>query len=268
MAKVDILLPFWGDVGLLKEAVESVLAQTETDWRLLVFDDCYPSDEPAKYFAKLKDTRISYYRHTENLGITANFNYALAATKAKYCVMFGCDDRMLPGYLKTALANIGNADFYQPGVEVIDASGNVYLPLGDKVKCMLRAKKAGIISGEKLAASLCTGNWLYFPSILWKTETIKRYDFDPSYNVTQDVLLELNIIKDGGSLYLDPTITFQYRRFAQSLSSTEKVKGGKRFNEEDQVYQHFAQVFTEMGWKKAARAAKLRLTSRLHSLIS
>jgi hypothetical protein len=28
MAKVDVLLPFWGDVELLKQAVESVLAQT------------------------------------------------------------------------------------------------------------------------------------------------------------------------------------------------------------------------------------------------
>lgn len=268
MAKVDILLPYWGDVGLLKKAVESVLAQTEKDWRLLVFDDCYPSDEPAKYFANLKDKRITYYKHKKNIGITNNFNFALKAAKAEFCVMLGCDDIMLPAYAETALRNIGTADFYQPFVTVIDGNGTPYLPLGDKVKRLLRPKKPGIYSGERLATSLCRGNWLYFPSIMWRTKTLKRYSFDPSYKITQDVMLELNIIKDGGTLYLDNATTFQYRRFAQSLSSREKSKHGVRFSEESKVYDHFARIFNEIGWKSAARAAKLRIASRLNQYLS
>ncbi|HEU5122324.1 MAG TPA: glycosyltransferase family 2 protein [Candidatus Saccharimonadales bacterium] len=268
MAKVDILLTFWGDVGLLKKAVESVLSQTESDWRLLVFDDCYPSKEPAKYFKKLNDKRITYYRHEKNIGITNNFNYATKAAKAKHCVLLGCDDIMLPNYLEIALKHIGDADFYQPHIDVIDGNGTVYLPMGDRVKRILQPKKDGIYSGEALAASLCTGNWLYFPSIMWKTKTIQKYGFDAKYKIAEDVDLELNIIKDGGTLYFDTITTFQYRRFAKSLSSKEKSKGGVRFNEEDEVYNHFAEEFSNMGWKKAARAAKWRITSRLHKLIS
>lgn len=268
MTKVDILLPYWGDFELLKKAVESVINQTEKDWRLLVFDDHYPSDEAKKYFAKLKDRRVTYYRHEKNLGITKNFNYALASASAPHCVMFGCDDIMLPNYLEIALAKIGNTDIYQPYVDIIDANDKVYLPLGDRVKRLLRPKKSGIVSGEKLAVSLCHGNWLYFPSILWKTGTIKKYGFDDTYKIAEDVALELSIIKDGGSMYLDNETTFRYRRFAQSLSSREKAKDGVRFAEEGQVYDHFAKEFEEMGWKKAARAAKLRVTSRLHERIS
>lgn len=268
MTKVDILLPYWGDVGLLKKAVESVLTQTEKDWRLLVFDDCYPSDEPARYFANLNDKRVTYYRHQHNIGITNNFNFALNAAKAEFCVMFGCDDKMLPTYIETALNNIGSADFYQPFVDVIDGNDAVYLPLGDKIKRLLRPKKSGIYNGEKLSVSLCRGNWLYFPSIMWRTKTIKNYEFDPAYKITQDVMLELNIIKDGGALYLDSATTFQYRRFAQSLSSREKAKGGIRFNEENKVYDHFTQVFYNLGWQRAARAAKLHITSRLNRYLS
>lgn len=267
MAKVDILLPYWGDVGLLKIAVESIVAQTEKDWRLLVFDDCYPSDEPAHYFAQLDDDRITYHRHKENLGITKNFNFALEQATAEYCVMMGCDDRMLPNYIEVALANVGNADFYQPGVDVIDANGTVYLPLGDRVKAFLRPKKAGLYAGEKLAASLCNGDWLYFPSILWRTKTIKKYGFNPEYKIAEDVALELAIIKDGGTLCVDKTITFQYRRFAKSLSSIEKSKGGVRFTEEAEVYSHFAQTFKELGWKRASHAARWHITSRIHHSI-
>jgi len=268
MAKVDILLTFWGDVDLLKEATESVLAQTENDWRLLVLDDCYPSKEPAKYFSNLKDERVIYHRHSKNIGITENFNFALKAATAKYCVLMGCDDIMLPNYLENALKNIGDTDFYQPLVDVIDGQGIPYLPLGDRIKRMLQPRKSGTYFGQKLATSLCTGNWLYFPSVMWRTSTIQRYGFDATYKIAQDVLLELSIIKDGGSLYFDRVTTFQYRRFAQSLSSIEKGKNGVRFNEEDKVYSYFAQEFAKIQWKKAARAAKMRLTSRLHQVIS
>lgn len=268
MAKADILLPYWGDFELLKKAVASVLAQTEQDWRLLVFDDCYPSDEPAKYFAKLTDKRIIYYRHQKNIGISANFNFALQAAEADHCIMLGCDDIMLPNYLENALTHIKEADFYQPYVDIINEQGAIYLPLGDKIKRFLQPKQSGLHSGEKLAASLCAGNWLYFPSILWKTQTIKHYGFNTEYKIAEDVILELNIIKDGGTLFFDKTTSFQYRRFAKSLSSVEKSKGGVRFREEAAVYNHFAGEFRKLGWKKAARAAKLRVTSRLHQLIS
>jgi len=266
-AKIDVLLPYWGEFELLKKAVESVLAQTETDWRLQIFDDCYPSLEASEYCAKLHDNRIVYYRHKKNIGVTKNFNFALQKATANYCVLLGCDDKMLPSYIETALANIGDADFYQPSIEVIDEHDNVYLPLGDRIKKLLQPTRSGQLGGEKLATSLSNGNWLYFPSILWKTTTIKKYSFDPSYTITQDVMLELNVIKDGGILFFDKNITFQYRRFAKSLSSTG-ISSGTRFREETKVYTYFADKFKAIGWKKAARASTIHITSRLHQLIT
>ena len=268
MAKVDILLPYWGDFGLLKKAVESVLAQTEKDWRLLVFDDCYPSDEARKYFAKLNDERVTYYRHKKNLGITNNFNHALKAAKSDYCVMFGCDDIMLSNYIETALKNIGQATFYQPYVDIIDQNGKVYLPLADRAKRILQPRKSGMYKGEKLATSLCHGNWLYFPSILWKTKTIQKYGFDSKYRIVEDVVLELNLIKDGHVLSFDKTTTFQYRRFSESLSSKEKSKDGVRFREEKEIYDKFTKEFQRIGWSRSARAAKLHITSRIHRKLS
>ena len=53
---------------------------------------------------------------------------------------------------------------------------------------------SGILTGEKLATLLCHGNWLYFPSITWKTDTIKRYSFDTKYKILEDVIIELTMI--------------------------------------------------------------------------
>lgn len=265
---IDILLPYWGEFSLLKKTVESVLAQTNANWRLLVLDDAYPSDEAKKYFSTLNDRRITYYRHKKNIGITKNFNYSINAAKAKYCVVLGCDDRLLPNYVETALKNIGDADFYQPGVEVIDGNDNVYNPLTDRVKSAISPKKPGIYYGEKLASSLCVGNWLYFPSILWKTDVIKHYKFEAGRDNTQDVILELSIVLDGGKLFVDHEVSFQYRRFADSWSSRRKSKAGGRFNDEGTTYNDFAKKFKHIGWNKAARSARLHATSRLHRLLT
>lgn len=266
---IDILLPYWGDVDLFKKTVGSVLAQTDPNWRLLVFDDCYPSDEAQKFCASLNDPRITYYRHQKNIGITSNFNFAVKAATAQFCTIVGCDDILLPQYIELALLNIGDADFYQPGVDVIDGDDNVYLPLGDRIKRILQPSKSGIYSGEQLAASLCHGNWLYFPSIVWKTSSLKRYTFDAKYKIVEDLVVELSLIIDGGKLYFDKNnTTFHYRRFANSLSSREKSKGGVRFSEEADAHALFVKRFVKKHWNYAAFAAKLRITSRLHALLS
>lgn len=252
----------------MKETVQSVLSQDYTNWHLIISDDHYPDNKIEEYIVGINDPRITYIRQEKNIGITNNFNYLLEESTADYCVFIGCDDRMLPDYLSRALATIGKADFYQPGVAVIDQDGQRYMPLVDRVKRAIRPRRRGYYSGEKLAASLCRGNWLYFPSILWKTATLKRYRFDPSYKIAEDALLQLRIIKDGGVLFYDTEVCFEYRRFANSLSSREKSKGGIRFIEEDDIYDLMSREFKVIGWRKASRAARLRLLSRLHRVLS
>lgn len=266
MPRIDILLPFWGDVELFKLTVRSVLAQTDPNWSLLIFDDHYPSDEPEKYIKSIDDTRITYHRHKENIGITPNFNFALSKATAPYFVMLGCDDILLPNYIETVLSDIGDADFYQPRVEVIDRDGKVYKPLTDKVKSFI-SLKPGLHGGESLATSLSHGNWLYFPSILWRTDIVKAYGFDNKYKIAEDLLLELQLILEGKILKVGNIPAFQYRRFSQSLSSKEKIRGGVRFDEEKEVYKKYQKLFRQKGWKLASYAAGLRMTSRINEFL-
>jgi glycosyltransferase involved in cell wall biosynthesis len=264
---VDILLTYWGDFSLLKEAIDSVINQTYDNWHLWVIDDCYPSSEAADYAAQLNDPRITYIRHSQNLGITKNFNYALQKATAEYCIFLGCDDRLLPDYLATAVKEIGKADFFQPGVQVINENGETFNPLPDRIKYMLRPARASTYDGQRLIGSLCMGNWLYFPSILWRTEVIKSYGFDEKYKIVEDLILEFNLIADGHQLALCNTKLFEYRRSSQSLSSKDAASGS-RFHEEDEMYRNFSKRFKNLGWHYAAAMAYLRPTSRLHKMLA
>ena len=75
---LDIFVPFWGDPALLRETVESVLAQRTGDWLLTVVDDAYPDPSVARWFETIEDPRVRYLRHEHNRGKSAAVNTALA----------------------------------------------------------------------------------------------------------------------------------------------------------------------------------------------
>lgn len=264
-----MLLPYYGDVEFMKKAVRSVLNQSYTSWRLLVFDDGFPGDKPRKFFSSIDDERVFYTRNEQNLGANGNYSKALNSAEAEFFVMMGADDIMHADYLQNALNTIGDADFYQPGVAVIDEFGRTYLPLVDKIKRKLTPDTkncANVHQGETISSSLVRANWLYFPSILWRTTSAKRHGFNKQYKVVQDLCLALDILAAGGSMIVDDRTTFSYRRHSKSDSSVRAVNGC-RFHEENRFFEELAQKYAALGWHKAARSARRHAFSRLNALV-
>jgi hypothetical protein len=75
------------------------------------------------------------------------------------------------------------------------------------------------------------------------------------------------MILDGATAaYLDD-IAFEYRRHESSLSSSELMTGA-RFAEDRAWFSQMRATLLRRGWRRAARAALLRPTSRLHALAS
>lgn len=268
---LELFMPFYGDVEHFRRAVLSVVSQNDPLWKLTILDDQYPSDLPERFVDDLNDSRITYIRNASNLGVSGNFQKCVELAQAHFVVIMGCDDLLLEGYvgrIRQIIEANPNVSYIQPGVLVVDENDNDYLPLGDKVKRRLRDAFAppSIAQGEDLAASLLQGCWTYFPSIAWNTEVLKKYSFRPDFRIVLDLALQLEIIADGGKLFIDRTNTFCYRRHRASVSM-ESALDGSRFQEENTLFTEFAQVASSLGWNKASKAAKLHLTSRLNALV-
>lgn len=266
---LDILLPFWGDPGMLKETVRSVLAQTSNDWVLTVVDDAYPDTSVAQYFAEIDDARVTYLRHDENVGITENFRRCVSLTTQDVVVLLGCDDVLLPRYVEIVLEahqRFPEAAIIQPGVQVIDESGTVVRTLVDTVKQRLaRPHGRRLVAGEMLAASLLRGDWLYWPSLAFRRDILMQTDFRNDLAVIQDLALVVDVIAAGGSLLLEPDICFSYRRHSASASAA-RLPDGSRFVGEREYFALAARLMDQLGWRRASRAARWHLTSRLHAL--
>jgi glycosyltransferase involved in cell wall biosynthesis len=267
----DIMLPYYGDASLMRQTVHSVQALADPDWRLTVVDDCYPDDSVPDWFASLDDERISYQRNEHNLGINANFSKCVELAERDYVVIIGSDDIMLQNYLtvvKSVLADCPDATIVQPGVTIVDAHGNPSRSLVDDTKQRFyRPKFTGrtVLSGEPLAVSLLRGNWLYFPSLCWRTKAMQSVGFRPGLRIVQDLALVIDLVQQGATLAVDDTECFHYRRHEGSVSSQGAV-AASRFVEERNYFLDVADRMRAQGWPKAARVAHNHVSSRLHAL--
>ena len=267
---LDILLPFWGDPALLRETVQSVLTQDSDDWLLTVVDDCYPDESVAQWFAGLDDPRVTYHRNESNLGITGNYRACLERATQNLVVFLGCDDLMRPGYVRTVLAaheEFPDCDIIQPGVEVIDEHGAVVDTLADQVKQRLfmpRVDRPTVLSGEELAVSLLRANWTYWPSLAFRREAVQRTPFLDGFPLVQDLALQVDMVAAGSRILLLPDVVFAYRRHAASASSA-KLADGSRFAGERRYFEIAAERVAKLGWRRAERAARTHLASRLYA---
>ena len=266
---LDIALPFYGDVAFMKQTVQSILNQTDPNWRLVVVDDGYPDETLPGWFASLKDKRIEYQRNVQNLGANGNFQKCLGLLSAEYCLVMGADDLLEPifvEHINELITKHPGISMIHPGVKVIDEYNDEISTRSDQVKKSIRESQGSstVLSGEPLAKSLMKGNWMYFPSIVWKTKTIQEIGFRPGFHVCQDLGLAMDLIMQGGEMALIEDEIFRYRRHQESDSSVKAING-ERFRDEKHFFKVISRDLKNIGWNSAARAARLHSTSRLHA---
>jgi len=93
MPKVSIILPTHNGSAWISRAVNSVLAQSFSDWELIVVDDGSDDDVGGivKRFVE-KDTRVKYLRNERNIGISESLNRGIKIAKGEYIARIDDDD--------------------------------------------------------------------------------------------------------------------------------------------------------------------------------
>ena len=98
MPRISILMPVYNGLPYITEAVESVLAQDEQDWELVISDNG-STDSTRAYLSALQDPRIRIHLQQDNLGIFGNLNFLLAQAQTSIAKILCADDKLLPGAL-------------------------------------------------------------------------------------------------------------------------------------------------------------------------
>lgn len=170
-AKVTVGIPTFNRAAWLREAIESVLAQSFRDFRLIVSDNASDDDTP-DVVRSFSDKRIDYLRSEYNVGSLGNINRLVALADTEYLLLLPDDDILYPGHLGAAvelLERAPTAGLVHTAFDQIDVQSRVMGRI-DPVAChSLTTIERGDLALERLMVS----TWgLCFTSTVYRTKAI------------------------------------------------------------------------------------------------
>lgn len=210
---MSVLIPVYNAAPYIGEALDSVLAQTFTDYEVIVIDDG-STDAIEVAIAPYLD-RIILIRQ-ENLGVAAARNAAWRRARGRYLALLDADDAWMPQYLEHLVARL-DAD---PDVGVIYPNAILFgdTPWAGKLHQDLNPSRAPV-TFEGLLSGTCS----VFVSALFRQELAKTVGgFDEALNSAEDFDLWLRMAQQGACFASTPEPLVRYRRRAGSLSSDEE----------------------------------------------
>ena len=96
---VSVCIPSYRGASRLGATLDSVLAQTLTDFELVVVDDASP-DETSSVVSRYGDARVRFLRNPTRLGAVRNWNQCLAEATGTYLKLLPQDDILAPECLE------------------------------------------------------------------------------------------------------------------------------------------------------------------------
>lgn len=109
---VSIGLPVYNGENYVREAIDSLLAQTLSDFELLISDNASTDGTRriCEAYARV-DNRVRYLRQNENIGAGRNFEYVLDHARGQYFMWAAHDDAWAANWLEVLVKAIRADDF-------------------------------------------------------------------------------------------------------------------------------------------------------------
>lgn len=173
---VSVVMPAYGHERFVGPAIESVLAQTLTDWELIVIDDASPDGTWAEV-ARFQDPRITVDRHRFNRGAHATLNEGLARARGPYVAILNSDDLYHPSRLERLVGYLEQhgVDLVGTEVRLIDAAGT---PIEDQAHDWMvwyRGRLDSLRDGTDIGEALLAGNiFVTTSNVLFRRELLAR----------------------------------------------------------------------------------------------
>ena len=214
MVKVSVCIPTYNRVHYLAEAIASVQQQTFTDWEVLVCDDG-SIDATPDFMAGLKDNRIRYLRHEQNIGKSNNMISGYQAAQGAYFIKFDDDDRLTPDFLdKTAaiLDQHPEIDLVSTDHWVINSESQRELVLTDQNSARWGRTTLPVGTIENLTTRTFDQQSLQIGATLFRKRVLDEVDYmRPNLQNCEDNDLLVRLALAGKQAYYLPERLMEYR---------------------------------------------------------
>jgi glycosyltransferase involved in cell wall biosynthesis len=125
--KVSVLMPVYNGELYLREAIDSILNQTFSDFELIIIDDC-SKDGSVELIKTYTDSRIRLIANPVNQGLRFILNQGNQLAQAEYIARMDCDDISLPQRLAKQVAYLDR----HPEIAIVGAQ-SIYIDTAGKI---------------------------------------------------------------------------------------------------------------------------------------
>ena len=209
--KITVLVAVHNGEPYLRSAIDSVLAQSLSDFELLVVDDA-SQDGTAKLLASYDDPRLRVLRNETNLGQVPSLNLGLREARGEYIARLDADDRCLPRRLERqvavldALPRIGLVGGW---MDIVDESGR---RLGAQ-----RGRIDDLLS--YVYATLVMQVYVAHPAAMFRRQPVLELGgYDEALAPSEDHDLWRQLLLDGWDARIVPETLVEYRVHPRQLS--------------------------------------------------
>lgn len=208
---VSVVMPVYNGEKYIKEAIDSVLNQTFSDFEFIIVDDG-STDNTSSIIKSYKDDRIVYIKG-EHKGISEALNLGIKRSIGLYIARMDADDIMYIDRLEKQLKYFKD----NPSVDIIGAGfewGN------NKPEKEYYKPTTGEISKSRLLL----GNCIAHPTVMMKSSSIKKLPFlyESLYDGAEDYKLWLTAVTHGLILHNISDIVLYYRQHDNQVTNSFK----------------------------------------------
>ena len=214
---VTVLLPVYNCETYIAEAMESVLAQTFTDFELLIIDDA-STDRTVDVIKSYSDSRIVFLQKPKNTGYTRSLNMGLQMARGKFIARMDGDDVCRPNRLERQV----NVLQSRPELLLV---GSLFSIIGG-----LKPRYSPL-THELIKVYLLHHNYIQHPTVMMRREVITQFNlqYNPAYEPTEDYKLWSEIVRCGKVEVINE-ILLDYRMHVAQTSTVRMIEQEEQAN--------------------------------------
>ena len=212
MPTVSVIMNCLNCSKYLREAMDSVYAQTYKDWEIIFWDNA--STDNSAEISKDYDEKVNYFRGKETVSIGKARNLAIEQARGEYIAFLDCDDMWMPEKLELQLHALEkeNTNFCYSKVRWI-----TYSKEGQEIGSRVLGKRLPC-EGHRLIMELCKGNIITWSSLMAKAELCKEIKFNEKLRRLEDYDHILRASPKMRLSYIDQELA-TYRMYPTNFTS-------------------------------------------------
>ncbi len=208
MPKVSVIIPAYNRLPMLKEAVDSVLAQDFEDVELIVVDD--GSTDGTAEEVKRYGGRVKLLQHPVNKGVSAARNKGILQARGKYIAFLDSDDLWVKGKLRIQVTFLEDNPHYP-----LCYTDEIWIRKGKRVNPMLKhAKYSGWIFEKCLPLCIISPSSVMIKKALFSKVGL----FDEALPVCEDYDFWLRISARFPIFFIDHKLIIKRGGHSDQLS--------------------------------------------------